>query len=86
MAPSEAELNTLQDFPLDITAPSPTVLLILHNQPLPITKLFTQQLLEKFPDQDEYKQDWLLLIKKLAKGELIYPWVKSRTFEKEAVL
>lgn len=84
LASPEAELNTLQDFPLDITGPLPTVFLILHNQPLPITKLFTQQLLDKYPDQDEYKQDWLPLVKKLAKGELIYPWVKSRTFKKEA--
>lgn len=82
--PPGTEIDTLRHFPTDITGPLPAVCLLLHNQPLPITDLLHRQLLDKYPDHEGYQLNWLSLLGKLAKGELIYPWVKPKTFKKDA--
>jgi len=76
--PGEEELNRLQCFSKDVTGPVPSVCLALHNQSLPITKLLYTKLIDGVADHGGYKLSWPSLLGKLAKGELIYPWVKPR--------
>ena len=72
------ELNSLQCVFKGVIGPIPSVCLALHNQPIPITELLCHKLLDKFPDHHAHRHRWLELMEKLAKGELIYPWVKPR--------
>lgn len=74
----------LPPFVKGITGPLTVVCLVLHNQPLPVADLLQWQLIDKYCFHGDSKHDWLSLLGKLAKGELIYPWVKSRNFRKEA--
>ncbi|KAL9950806.1 hypothetical protein ACROYT_G043368 [Oculina patagonica] len=77
-------LTKLQRFFKGITGPLTVVCLALHNQPLPVVDLLRCQLIDRYPGLGDYNQNWPSLLGKLAKGELIYPWVKSRNFRKEA--
>lgn len=62
----------------NITSPLPSVCLVLQNQPVPLAKLLSQNLIDIQPDDPTSTQSCLTLMSKLAKGELIYPWVKTR--------
>lgn len=81
---SRTGLDKLQPFFKGISGPLTVVSLALHNQPLPVMDLLQCQLIDKYPGHGDYEHNWASLLGKLAKGELIYPWVKSRNFRKEA--
>lgn len=70
------DLNKLQPFVKGTTGPLSAVYLFLHNQPVPIMDLLQCQLMDQYSDHGGYS--WPMLLGRLAKGELIYPWVKSR--------
>lgn len=70
--------NKLQPFVKGTTGPLPAVYLVLHNQPVPIMDLLRCQLIDQYCGHGGYS--WPMLLGRLAKGELIYPWVKSRSF------
>lgn len=71
----------LQPFVKGTTGPLSAVYLVLHNQPVPIMHLFGCQLTDQHSDHRGYS--WPMLLGRLAKGELIYPWVKSRYFRNQ---
>ena len=73
-----AEQKTWQCFLRGVNGPVPSVCVELHSQPIPLTELLCRKLIDKFPDHSDYKLSWPSLLGKLAKGELIYPWVKPR--------
>jgi len=73
--------HKLQPFVKGTTGPLSAVYLVLHNQPVPIMHLFGCQLTDQHSDHRGYS--WPMLLGRLAKGELIYPWVKSRYFRNQ---
>lgn len=77
----KTDLNKLQPFIKGITGPLSAVYLVLHNQPLPITDLLRCQLTDQYSNHGAYS--WPTLLGRLVKGELIYPWVKSRNFRNQ---
>ena len=75
---SEEEFNMRNGCSRNITTPLPSVCLVLHTQPVPLSKLISHNLIDIQLDDHTSTQSCLTLISKLAKGELIYPWVKTR--------
>ena len=75
------DLHKPQPFVKGTTGPLSAVYLVLHNQPMPIMHLFRCQLTDQHSDRRGYS--WPMLLGRLAKGELIYPWVKSRYFRNQ---
>ena len=75
------DLHKPQPFVKGTTGPLSAVYLVLHNQPMPIMHLFRCQLTDQHSDHRGYS--WPMLLGRLAKGELIYPWVKSRYFKNQ---
>lgn len=73
--------HKLQPFVKDTAGPLSAVYLVLHNQPVPTMDLLGCQLTDQHSDHGGYS--WPMLLERLAKGELIYPWVKSRYFRNQ---
>ncbi|KAK2569990.1 Phosphatidylinositol N-acetylglucosaminyltransferase subunit Q [Acropora cervicornis] len=74
----EEKFNIQNGCSRNITTPLPSVCLVLHNQLVPLAKLISHYLIDIQPDDPTSTQSCLTLMSKLAKGELIYPWVKTR--------
>lgn len=88
------ELLDSSDFPGDelsvpqcvirgVTGPIPSVCLALHSQPIPLAELLCHKFVDKIPHHPACNHGWLVLLNKLGKGELIYPWVKPRNAKEE---